>query len=188
MNVVRAAFLAAIILIVSGASHARADTPQRSAMELAEAVEARAGATSFDDLYAFGREAMTRNDREGLNRLYHVAWISLNQGEFEQARLWNGRLAEAAERLDDERYQAIANLNALTIRYDEGETAAAAEMERIAETADDWFVQAHAVRIHALVLMDQDRIGEGLEMLAEMDSRVPDDAPFPEQPTPACGR
>ena len=178
MYVVRAAFLAAIILIVTGACPARAETPSRTAMELAEAVEARAGATSFDDLYAFGREAMTRNDREGLNRLYHVAWISLNQGEFDQARLWNGRLAEAADRLGDERYQAIANLNALTIRYDEGDTAAAAEMERIAETADDWFVQAHAVRIHALALMDQDRIGEGLELLAEMDSRVPDDAPY----------
>ena len=178
MYVVRAAFLAAIILIVTGACPARAETPSRTAMELAEAVEARAGATSFDDLYAFGREAMTRNDREGLNRLYHVAWISLNQGEFDQARLWNGRLAEAADRLGDERYQAIANLNALTIRYDEGDTAAAAEMERIAETADDWFVQAHAVRIHALSLMDQDRIGEGLELLAEMDSRIPDDRPY----------
>ncbi|MFT4954377.1 MAG: signal transduction histidine kinase/AmiR/NasT family two-component response regulator [Brevundimonas sp.] len=178
MHVVRAAFIAALILIVTGAFPTRAETPARTAMELAEAVEARAGATSFDALYAFGREAMTRNDREGLNRLYHVTWISLNQGEFEQARLWNGRLAEAANRLGDERYQAIANLNALTIRYDEGDTAAAAEMERISQTAEDWFVQTHAVRIYALALMDQDRIGEGLELLADMDSRVPDDAPY----------
>jgi two-component system, sensor histidine kinase len=178
MYVVRVAFLAAFILIAASASPAGADAPQRTATELAEAVEARAGATSFDDLYAFGRAAMTRNDREGLNRLYHVTWISLNQGEFEQARLWNGRLAEAAERLGDERYLAIANLNALTIRYDEGDTAAAGEMARIAETADDWFVQAHAVRIHALTLMDEDRIGQALERLAEMDSRLPDDAPY----------
>ena len=178
MHVVRAAFVAAIILIVTGASPARAETPYRTAMELAEAVEARAGTTSFADLNAFGREAMTRNDREGLNRLYHVAWISLNQGEFEQARLWNGRLAEAARRLGDDRYIAIAGLNALTIRYDEGDTTAAAEMARIADTTDDWFVQAHAVRIHALALMDQDRIGEGLERLAEMDSRIPDDVPY----------
>ena len=178
MHVVRAAFVAAIILIVTGASPARAETPYRTAMELAEAVEARAGTTSFADLNAFGREAMTRNDREGLNRLYHVAWISLNQGEFEQARLWNGRLAEAARRLGDDRYIAIAGLNALTIRYDEGDTTAAAEMARIADTRDDWFVQAHAVRIHALALMDQDRIGEGLERLAEMDSRIPDDVPY----------
>jgi len=178
MHVVRAAFLAALILIVTGASPARAETPHRTAMELAEAVEARAGATSFADLYAFGREALTRDDREGLNRLYHVAWISLNQGEFEQARLWNGRLAEAAARQGDDRYIAIAALNDLTILYDQGDTTAAAEMARIADTTDDWFVRAHAVRIHALALMDQDRIGEGLERLAEMDSRIPDDRPY----------
>ncbi|MFN4295893.1 MAG: ATP-binding protein [Brevundimonas sp.] len=173
-----AALLSVLLLMTAGARDARASTPPRTAMELARAVEARAAATSFDDLYAFGREAMTRNDREGLNRLYHVAWISLNQGEFDQARRWNDRLAEAARRLGDDRYIAIARLNALTIRYDEGDTAAAAEMDRVAGTADDWFVQAHAVRVHALALMDQDRIGEGLERLAEMDSRVPDTEPY----------
>jgi two-component system, sensor histidine kinase len=178
MHFVRAAFLATIILIVAGVSPAGTATPPRTAMALAEAVEARAGSASFDDLYAFGREAMARDDREGLNRLYHVAWISLNQGEFDQTRLWNGRLAEAARRQGDERYMAIAELNALTIRYDEGDTTAAAEMGRIADTAEDWFVQAHAVRIHALALMDQDRIGEALERLAEMDSRIPDGGPY----------
>ncbi|MEH6663411.1 MAG: ATP-binding protein [Brevundimonas sp.] len=178
MYLVRAAILAAIFLIVAGAAPAGAAAPPRTTMELAEAVEARAGATSFDALYAFGREAMTRNDREGLNRLYHVVWISLNQGEFDQARLWNVRLDRAARRQGDARYVAIAALNALTIRYDEGDSAAAAEMGRIADTAEDWFVQAHAVRIHALALMDEDRIGEGLERLAEMDSRIPEDRPY----------
>ncbi|MFN3535989.1 MAG: ATP-binding protein [Brevundimonas sp.] len=169
------AVLSVVVLITAGA--VRAEMPHRTAMALAGAVVARAGATSFDDLYAFGRAAMARDDREGLNRLYHVAWLTLNQGEFDQARLWNNRLAEAARRLGDDRYIAIAALNALTIRYDQGDTTAADEMARIADATDDWFVRAHAVRIHALALMDQDRIGEGLERLADIDSRIPDDSP-----------
>ena len=74
---------------------------QRTALELAGAVERRAGATDFAQLEAFGLAAMNRDDREGLNRLYHVTWTFLNQGEFDKATLWNQRLATAtrAQRL-----------------------------------------------------------------------------------------
>lgn len=175
---VSGAVVAALLATLAALDGARAEVPRRTVMDLSVAVEARAGAVTFDDLYAFGREAMARHDREGLNRLYHVTWTVLNQGEFEQASLWNGRLEAAARRLGDERYIAIARLNALTIRYDEGETAVVEELGRIADSAGDWFVRSHAVRIHALALMDQDRIGEALERLGEMDSHIPDADPY----------
>jgi len=141
-------------------------------------VEQRAAATSFQALEAFGHAALNQPDREGLNRLYHVMWITLNQGDFERARIWNSRLAAAALAQRDERYQWIARLNAMAIRYDGGDTAAADEMNRIARTTTDWFVRAHAMRITALALMDSDRIGEGLRLLTEADASIPDDAPY----------
>ena len=166
------ALLAAAVLC-GGASSAGAqpvpptvqDAPD-DALRLARFVEARAGSTDFAALDRFGEAAMRRNDREGLNRLYHVTWTILNQGDFDKAALWNRRLSEAAARQGDERYKDIARLNALTIRYDQGETGVAAEMRRTAETGEDWFVRAHAVRLAALALFDDGKIGEGLELLA----------------------
>ena len=157
----------------------RAETQSReSRIELAERVERRAAATSFPALEAFGEAALGQPGREGLNRLYHVTWITLNQGDFERASTWNGRLAAAAATRGDARYEMIAQLNALTIRYDSGDTAAAAEVDRIAGAASDWFVKAHAMRLSALVLMDKDRIGQGLRLLTEADAAIPEDAPY----------
>ena len=147
-------------------------------MALAAAVERRAATTTFEQLEAFGQAALLRSDQEGLNRLYHVAWTTLNQGDFEDATRWNLQLAAAAGRQGDRRFTRIAHLNALTVRYDTGEHAAAAEMERIARTESDWFVRAHATRIFALALMDDDRIGEGLELLNEAMTLIPDDHPL----------
>ena len=150
----------------------------RSPLELAQAVEQRAGATNFEALEAFGREAMRRNDREGLQRLYHVTWIFLNQGEFDTAEMWNNRLAAAARHQRDQRYVRIAELNGLALRYDEGETAAADEMRRLAAMEPDWFARVHAIRISALALMDRDKIGEGLKLLTDADTLIPDNAPY----------
>ena len=154
------------------------DTAHRDPMTLAAAVERRAGTTTFAQLEAFGQAALRTPGREGLNRLYHVVWTNLNQGDFDRATQWNLQLAAAAGLRNDRRYIRIAQLNALTIRYDRGEDAAAAEMGTIAATESDWFVRAHATRVHALALMDQDRIGEGLDLLNEAMSRIPDDDAF----------
>ncbi|WAC59513.1 ATP-binding protein [Brevundimonas sp. SL130] len=163
--------------VVDDAS-AQQNSGARSPLELAQAVERRAGATNFAALEAFGHDAMRRNDREGLQRLYHVAWIFLNQGEFDTAEMWNDRLAAAARHQGDQRYVRIAQLNGLTLRYDEGETAAADEMRRLAAMEPDWFARVHAIRIWALALMDRDQIGEGLKLLADADSLIPDKTPY----------
>lgn len=172
--------LAAILLFALALPGGAAATTQsrESRVELAQRVEQRAAATSFPALEAFGESALDHPGREGLNRLYHVMWITLNQGDFERAEVWNNRLAAAALARRDERYQTIARLNALTIRYDNGDTAASVEMDQIARTTTDWFVKAHAMRITALSLIDSDRIGEGLRLLTEADAAIPENAPY----------
>ena len=169
---------AVLVTVLTAAVSAAAAAPTRSPLELAQSVERRAGHTSFDALETFGRDALEREDREGLNRLYHVTWIFLNQGDFERARTWNQHLIRAARRQGDERYLAIAHLNHLTIRYDAGDTTAAPEMERVRTRAQDWFVLAHATRLVALNMMDEDRIGEALNLLTEVQAQIPDDAPY----------
>ncbi len=183
MPIVRVALVVLMMIAVlaggAGAMAQPRDTGGAAdTVNLARFVERRAGSTSFADLDAFGRAAMQRDDREGLNRLYHVTWTILNQGAFEQASLWNRRLAEAAARQHDERYLDIARLNDLTIRYDQGDTAVAAEMSRMASSGRDWFVRAHAARLTALWLMDQARTGEALDLLAVAEADIPNDDPF----------
>jgi signal transduction histidine kinase len=173
------ALAAMAVLLSLGVSDAGAQAAvRRSPIELAEAVERRAGATNFARLEAFGRTAMATPGREGLNRLYHVTWIFLNQGEFEKGKAWNARLSAAAREQGDKRYLAIAHLNDLTIRYDTGDETAAAEMAKISRTSTDWFVKAHAARLTALALMDEDRIGDGLKLLTEADAAAPEHAPY----------
>tara|TARA_R110002167_G_scaffold1086_4_gene4673 strand:- start:634 stop:3129 length:2496 start_codon:yes stop_codon:yes gene_type:complete len=152
--------------------------PVAEAEALARFVEHRASSTSFADLESFGERASARNDREGLNRLYHVTWTLLNQGEFERASAWNRRLAEAARARRDERYVDIATLNALAIRYDKGEVSVAPEMADYVITGRDWFVRAHAARLAALSLIDQGRVGDGLQLLTRAQADIPDRAPF----------
>ncbi len=184
MPIVRVALvvLAMIAAVLAGGAGAVAQARDAGgaadALNLARFVERRAASTSFAELDAFGRAAMRRNDREGLNRLYHVTWTLLNQGEFEQAALWNRRLAEAAARQDDERYLDIAHLNDLTIRYDQGDTSVAREMSGFATSGRDWFVRAHAARLTALWLMDQARTGEALDLLATAEAGIPENDPF----------
>ncbi len=179
MSPVKLVLVAVLLSVLALPGDAMATVQSRASREdLARRVEQRAAVTSFPALEAFGEAALDQPGREGLNRLYHVMWITLNQGDFERAEYWNNRLAAAALARRDERYQMIARLNALTIRYDSGDTAASVEMDRIGRTATDWFVKAHAMRITALALIDQDRIGEGLRLLTEADAAIPERAPY----------
>jgi len=179
MSPIKAAVLAIAILL----SPSLAQTPalaQTAAPEddLLRAVEVRAGGTSFAELEAFGEAAYKRHDREGLNRLYHVVWTTQNQGEFERAAFWNQRLEEKARAQRDQRYIQIARLNALTARYDLGDHSVEAEMSRMAANGVDWFVRAHAARLTALNLIDEDRVGEGQKLLNQAETDIPDSDPY----------
>jgi len=166
--------LVALCLAVLVGAPALALVPQRSPRELATALEQRAARTDFARLAAFGEAARGMRNREGLNRLYHVAWIYLNQGDFDQAVLWNDRLEQAARAQDDGRYVMIAHLNALAIRYDQGDSSTAGQMAILAASERDWFTRAHATRLSALTLIDDDRIGEALKMLTDVDTLIPE--------------
>lgn len=179
MSPIKAAVLATAILLSPSLAQtqALAQTPAPRD-DLLRAVEARAGGTSFTELEAFGEAAYKRHDREGLNRLYHVVWTTQNQGEFERAAFWNRRLEEKARAQRDQRYIQIARLNELTARYDMGDRTVEAEMSRMAATGADWFVRAHAARLTALNLIDQDRVGEGLKLLNQAETDIPDADPY----------
>ena len=180
MSLFRALAVSLVVFvgIAAGPAGAAPAAGAADALALARFVERRAGSTDFAALERFGDAAMQRRDREGLNRLYHVTWTILNQGEFDRAAVWNRRLAEAARRQKDDRYLDIARLNELTARYDQGDVSVAAEMHRMAREGRDWFVRAHAARLAALALMDQGRIGQGLELLTSAQADIPEGAPF----------
>ncbi len=175
---VRAILLGLALSAAAPSAVCARETVRRDPVSLAVAVENRAANTTFAQLEAFGQAAERRQDREGLNRLYHVVWTILNQGDFEAAEAWNLRLAAAAGGQGDGRYTKIAHLNALAIRYDQGEDAADREMERISNTETDWFVKAHATRLHAISLMDQHRLGEALALLNNALSLIPEGDAF----------
>lgn len=64
---------AAASVAIAQAPASQETAPPAAAVELARAVENRAMRTDFNTLEDFGRQALSRHDREGLNRLYHVA-------------------------------------------------------------------------------------------------------------------
>ena len=175
MSPIKAAVVATLILLSPALAQAQGKGPPA---DLLSTVERRASQTSFAQLEAFGEAAYKRRDREGLNRLYHVVWITQNQGEFDRAAFWNQRLEERAKAQRDQRYVQIARLNELTARYDQGDLSVDAEMTRMTTAGIDWFVRAHAARLTALTLMDQDSVGEGLKLLNQAETDIPDEDPF----------
>ena len=175
MSPIKAAVLAIAILLSPGLAQAQSPAPPD---DLLRAVEQRASQTNFAELEAFGEAAYRRHDREGLNRLHHVVWIIQNQGEFDRAAFWNRRLEEKARAQRDQRYIQIARLNDLTSRYDQGDLTVDAEMTRMTTAGVDWFARAHAARLTALTLIDQDRVGEGLKLLNQAETDIPDEDPL----------
>ena len=169
---------AGLLLLSAAPASATATVSRGTPLELARAVEARASKTTFADLETFGRKALAQPGRDRLNRLYHVAWIYLNQAEFDHFRRWNAALAREAEAAGDKRYIAVARLNELAARYDGGEKAVGAELVRMANREPDWFARAHAARLAALYLMDEGEIGEALRMLADADASIPASDPY----------
>lgn len=179
MSAAKPVLVAVLLFVLAIPGGAEAMTQSREdQIELARLVEQRSAVTSFPALEAFGEAALSHPGREGLNRLYHVTWTTLNQGDFDRAAFWNNRLAAAALARRDERYQMVARLNALAIRYNNGDTTTAAEMERIAGAATDWFVKVHAMRLSASALTSENRIGDALRLLSDAGAVIPDGDPY----------
>jgi signal transduction histidine kinase/ActR/RegA family two-component response regulator len=139
---------------------------------LAKAVEKKADSTSFAKLEDFGRAALKMSGRDRLDRLYHVAWIFLNQSEFAKFEQWNGQLAALAAAEGDTRYVEVARINELRRRYDDGDPSVADEIARAAGHETDWFARIHAMRVQAYVMTTQDEVGAALRLLADADAQA----------------
>jgi signal transduction histidine kinase/AmiR/NasT family two-component response regulator len=150
-----------------------AEPSESNARQLAQAIERRAEATSFADLERFGEAARRMSGREALRRLHHVAFIMLNQSEFDRFQHFNDALAAKAERQGDRRYIDIARIDALKARNDNGDNSVAQTIGTYADSDPDWFAQVHAITIEALILGNERKAGEALKRLFNAEALIP---------------
>jgi signal transduction histidine kinase/CheY-like chemotaxis protein len=141
--------------------------------ELASQIEARSRGTTFAELERFGDAAAHRRSREGLRRLQHVVTVLRGQSEFDLAARYNGALRLSATDQKDERYRRIADLNALAIRYDQGDASALPAIRDAAGRGRDWFDRLFAQTLAARALIDQKNIGRALKLLSETEDTIP---------------
>jgi signal transduction histidine kinase/ActR/RegA family two-component response regulator len=133
-----------------------------------------AAGTSFAKLEAFGRAALATPGEAGLDRLNHVAWLFLNQSEFDRFNYWNSQLLSRATAQNNARYTKVSEINALRARFDGGDQAAGETVKRLAGEYTDWFARAHAKSTAAYILIIQKQIGPALRLIYEADAEIPD--------------
>jgi signal transduction histidine kinase/ActR/RegA family two-component response regulator len=141
--------------------------------ELGAAIEQRASSATFADLRRFGDAASHGSGREALRRLNYVATVFRNQAEFDLFQHYNDALDRVATLQGDERYEAIARLNQLAARYDQGDGSVTSAFELQGRTAGDWFVRVYAQTLWAKALLDSRRTGEALKVLSEAELLIP---------------
>jgi len=175
INLALAVALAISVVGFAAGEHATAAQAQPAIgpAQLAREIERRAEKTSFADLERFGEAAAQRPGPDSLPRLQHVAWVLLNQSEFDRFQHFNDLLARQADRLGDKRYQAMARINALKARYDAGDVSVHPEMSEIARTEPDWFARIHAASVEATMLVEEDQTGAALKILSEAEVLIP---------------
>ena len=176
-NLAAVALMAALGVATAAQARLQDASPSWSPETVADRVEQSAETSNFAQLEVFGRDALRRPGRDGLDRLYHVAWLFLNQSEFQRFDTWNGYLKARAKQEGDDRYVAVAEINDLRSRLDRGDLAAGEEIKRRANTETDWFARAHAQSTAAYVMVIQDQVGDALQLLYEADSEVPKGEP-----------
>jgi hypothetical protein len=167
--------VAGALILLAGLAQASVATAASddSARQLAAAIERRAETTSFADLERFGAAASRQNGREALRRLHHVAFVLLNQSEFDRFEHWNSTLAAKAQQAGDRRYADIARIDELKSRYDRGDTSVRAQIDRIADTDRDWFARVHAISAEALILNTEREAGQALKRMFEAEALIP---------------
>ncbi len=163
----------ALAIGLAWASAAAAQPSDVNARHLAQAIEKRAEATSFADLERFGEAAGHQDGREALRRLHHVAFILLNQSEFDKFEHFNTLLLVKAEAQSDQRYADIARTDELKSRYDRGDVSVRAKIVQIANTEPDWFARVHAMSIMGAILNAEREPGATLKQLFAAEALIP---------------
>ncbi|WP_158914451.1 ATP-binding protein [Caulobacter sp. S45] len=136
---------------------------------LAAAVERQASRASFSDLEHFGHDALTGRQADRLQRLEHVAWLELYESDYPRFSYWNGQLRAEALKAGDLRYVAIADLDRLRSRYDQGDVSAEAGILAVARTATDGMVRSRAMMLEAYFLTVRGQAAEALRLLSDAD-------------------
>ena len=176
INLALAVALAASVVGFAAAA-ARPEAVIGPAQLAAREIESRAETTSFADLEQKFEESAARALAVpmSLPRLQHVAWVLLNQSEFDRFQHFNELLARTGvDRLRRrERYVAMAKINALKARYDAGDVSVHADISRIARSEPDWFARIHAASVEATMLIDEDQTGAALKILSEAEVLIP---------------
>jgi signal transduction histidine kinase/ActR/RegA family two-component response regulator len=169
---------AAFALAFAVAFGAHAETaPAASPSQLADRIQARASQTSFRELERFGDLAAAGSDQESLRRLQHVVTILRGQSEFGLAGKYNAMLAANAAHRGDRRYAAVAELNALGTRYDEGDEGALEALRRARARQTDWYARVVADALWARVLIDDRDAGAALRLLSATEQTIPKGQP-----------
>jgi signal transduction histidine kinase/ActR/RegA family two-component response regulator len=156
---------------------AQAQPTDTSARRLVAAIERRASATSFAELDRFGEAASQQHGPEALRRLHHVAFVMLNQSEFDKFERWNNALAAKAVGEGDRRWAEIARIDELKSRYDRGDVTVEAEIARVADAEPDWYARVHALSIQALILNTERESGAALRLMFQAEKLIPRDDP-----------
>ena len=150
---------------------------QPNSEALAAAIQAHAEAATFAQLKRFGDEAMKGRDVEALRRLQYAASVFRNQSEFELFDRYNSALAQAALRLHDRDYMAIAALNRLAAKYDQGDDAAAADLKAAHPLGAGWFAESYRQTLRARLLIDGHDAGAALKLLSATEQTIPQGDP-----------
>ncbi|HEX4197761.1 MAG TPA: ATP-binding protein [Caulobacteraceae bacterium] len=154
-----------------------AERPDIGPAQLAREIESRAEKSTFADLERFGDAAAREPGEAPLAKLQHVAWVFLNQSEFDRFNRWNRLLDARARRMGDARYVAMARINALKARYDQGDVSVHPEISRLAKTEPDWFARIHAASADATLLIEEDQTGAALKLLSDAEVLIPERDP-----------
>ena len=171
----RAALALALGLVTGalGAAGAQAQPTDSSARRLVAAIERRASATSFAELDRFGAAARTQRGPEALRRLHHVAYVMLNQSEFDEFERWNNALAAAAAQQGDRRWAEVARIDELKSRYDRGDVTVEPEIIRSAGAEPDWYARVHALATQSLILNTERESGAALRLMFQAEKLIP---------------
>ena len=172
---------AAVVCALSAlAVCARAQDPERhwTPRNVAAAIEAEASATSFAQLEQFGRDSLKLPAPERLHRLDHVAWLFVNQSDFDRFATWNNLLAREAAAAHNHRFESVAKLNVLRARYDQGDSSVIGQVQAIGAGDSDWYARVHAMSLEAYILVREQQMGEALSRLAEAETLVDDHDPM----------
>jgi signal transduction histidine kinase/ActR/RegA family two-component response regulator len=158
----------ALTLAASGPAMA-----QPNSEALADAIQAHAKSATFAQLKRFGDEAARAHDVEALRRLQYSATVFRNQSEFALFERYNAALAQGAARQGNRSYAAVAALNVLAARYDQGDDSAAVALDAADESRAGWFAQVYAQTLRARILIGRHDAGAALKLLSAAEQLIP---------------